>query len=295
MIEKQKKAIRAALFSIAGNTFLALAKGITGIVGNSTALMADAIESTSDVFASMLVLFGIRYSAKPPDDNHPYGHGKAEPLVTFAVVGILVISATVIAYESISNLRTPQLAPESFTLVVLGAIILIKEFSYRFVSKKGKETESTSLKADAWHHRSDAITSLAAFIGISIAVFMGEGYEKADEWAALASCPIILYNAFRIFRPALSEIMDEDTYDDLTIKIRAIAASVDGVSGTEKCMVRKTGMTYQVDLHLLVPGNISVDEGHRTAHNVKDKIQEKLPQIADIHIHVEPAVLNTTM
>lgn len=289
MIEKQKKAIRAALFSIAGNTFLALAKGITGIVGNSTALMADAIESASDVFASMLVLFGIRYSAKPPDANHPYGHGKAEPLATFAVVGILVISATIIAYESISNLMSPQQAPESFTLIVLGAIIVIKELAYRFVSKKGKETESTSLKADAWHHRSDAITSLAAFIGISIAVFMGEGYEKADDWAALAACPIILFNAFLIFRPALSEIMDEDTYDDLTAKIREIAAGVEGVSGTEKCMVRKTGMTYQVDLHLLVSGNISVDEGHRIAHNVKDKIQEKLPQIADIHIHVEPA------
>ena len=288
MIENHKEASRTAILSMVGNAALAVIKGLTGIFGNSYALIADAIESTTDVFASMLVLIGIRYSIKPADENHPYGHGKVEPLITFAVVGFLVISATVIAYESVINIQTPQEIPETYTLIVLGLIIIIKEGFYRFVSKKGDSTRSSSLKADAWHHRSDAITSLIAFVGISIAIFMGEGYETADDWAALAASGFIIYNAYLIFRPALGEIMDEDTHDDVANKIRRISSTVEGVLGTEKCMVRKMGMVFHVDLHLIVPGRISVEEGHEIAHVVKDVIQSKMPEIADIHIHVEP-------
>ncbi|MDT0650843.1 cation diffusion facilitator family transporter, partial [Autumnicola edwardsiae] len=201
MESSKQVAINTTYLSILGNILLALAKGITGIFGNSYALIADAIESTTDVFASVLVLFGIRYSTKPADENHPYGHGKAEPLITFAVVGFLLISATIIAYESIINIQTPHKIPEKYTLIVLGIIVIIKEFFYRFVSKKSDTTNSTSLKADAWHHRSDAITSLMAFIGISIAIYMGKGYETADDWAALLASGFIVYNAFLIFRP----------------------------------------------------------------------------------------------
>lgn len=288
MIQNQKKAIRTAVFSIIGNSVLAVIKFLTGFFGNSFALIADAIESTTDVFSSTLLLIGIRYSTKPADENHPYGHGKAEPLVTFAIVGFLLISAAVIVVESIRNIRTPHEVPENYTLVILAAIILVKEGFYRYVTKSSEETNSTSLKADAWHHRSDAITSLMAFIGISIAIIFGEGYETADDWAALLAAGIIAYNAFLIFRPALGEIMDEDTHDELVLQIRKSAIKVDGVLGTEKCMVRKMGMEYHVDLHLIVPGNISVEAGHRLAHQVKDAIQRDHPQIADILIHVEP-------
>lgn len=286
--EVQEKAIKAAYTSIAGNAALAIIKGVTGIFGNSYALIADAIESTTDVFSSFLVLLGLRYSARPADENHPYGHGKAEPLVTFAVVGFLIIAAIVIIIESIENIQTPHKVPEPFTLIVLAGIILTKEIFYRFISRKSDETKSSSLKADAWHHRSDAITSLMAFIGISIALFMGKGWETADDWAALFASGFILYNAYLILRPALGEVMDEHLYDDVVEEVREISATVPGVIDTEKCFVRKTGMTYHVDLHVVVSGEISVNAGHDIAHDLKNKILEEMPQIADILIHIEP-------
>src|SRR6218665_1489402 len=181
----EQKAIKATWFSIVGNVCLAGVKGGAGILGNSYALIADAIESTADIFSSFLVLFGIKYSSRPADKNHPYGHGRAEPLITFLVVGFLITSATIIAYESIQNIRTPHELPKPWTLIVLLLIIVWKEYSFRKVMKKAKETNSSSLKADAWHHRSDAITSVAALLGISAALILGKGYEAADDWAAL--------------------------------------------------------------------------------------------------------------
>jgi len=288
MDQNTNEAIKASWLSIIGNALLAIAKFITGIFGNSYALIADAIESTTDVFSSFLVLLGLKYSSRPPDENHPYGHGKAEPLITFAVVGFLVVSATVIAYESIQHIQTPHKVPEPYTLIVLGAIVIIKEYFYRKVSKKGDETNSTSLKADAWHHRSDAITSLMAFIGISIALFMGKGYETADDWAALFASGFILYNAYLILRPALGEVMDEHMYDDMITEIREASLNVPGVLDTEKCNVRKTGMIYHVDLHIIVKYEISVKEGHDIAHNVKNELLTHFPEIFDVLIHVEP-------
>jgi cation diffusion facilitator family transporter len=288
MKDSKNDAIRTTFVSIFGNLGLALVKFLAGYFGNSYALIADAIESSSDVLSSILVLFGLKYSTRPADENHPYGHGKAEALVTFAVVGFLVISATIIAYESIGHIRVPHKTPKSFTLYILAAIVITKEIFYRIVSKKGDDMNSSSLKADAWHHRSDAITSLMAFIGISIAIFMGPGYETADDWAALLASIFIIYNAWLIFRPALGEILDEHLYDDLVEKIRVIAKTVNGVIDTEKCHVRKTGMVYLVDLHLTVNGDISVTEGHDIAHDLKDTLQRELPEIADVLIHVEP-------
>ncbi len=292
--EKHQKAIKASYLSIFGNAALAIAKGVTGFFGNSYALIADAIESTTDVFSSLLVLLGLRYSARPADENHPYGHGRVEPLVTFAVVAFLVVSATIIVIESIENIQTPHKVPKPYTLIVLGAIIIIKEVFYRFISRKSDETKSSSLKADAWHHRSDAITSLMAFIGISVALVMGKGYETADDWAALFASGFILYNAYLIVRPALGEIMDEHLYDDLVDEIRKISHKVPGVIETEKCFVRKTGMTYHVDLHVVVNGELTVNKGHEIAHDLKNTLLEEIPDIADILIHVEPHDLKET-
>lgn len=284
----EKKAIKATYFSLVGNTCLAVSKGLAGYFGNSYALIADAIESTTDIFASFLVLFGIKYSNKPADKNHPYGHGRAEPLITFMVVGFLITSATIIAYESINNIRTPHELPKSWTLFVLGAIIIWKEYSFRLVMKRSKETNSSSLKADAWHHRSDALTSVAAFIGISIALILGNGYESADDWAALFASGFILYNSYLIFRPALGEIMDEHLNDDLIAEIRRVSYQVDGIIDTEKCFIRKAGMKYHVDLHAIVDANISVKEGHELAHNLKDVLRSKIPELGQVLIHVEP-------
>lgn len=285
---REQTALRTTYFSMAGNAALALIKGAAGYFGNSYALIADAIESTTDIFSSLLVWFGIKYASRPADQNHPYGHGRAEPLMTFAVVGFLIISATIIAYESIRNIGTPHELPKGYTLIILGAIIIWKETSYRLVLKKSKETNSSSLKADAWHHRSDAITSVAAFIGISVALLLGKGYEAADDWAALFAAAFILYNSYVIFRPALGEIMDENVHDDLIEEIREVAANVSGVVATEKCLIRKAGMQYHVDLHAIVEASITVRQGHQVAHDLKDTLEREMPQLANVLVHIEP-------
>jgi cation diffusion facilitator family transporter len=284
----EKAAINTTYLSIVGNAVLAAAKWIAGFFGNSYALIADAIESTTDIFASLLVLFGIKYSTRPADENHPYGHGRAEPLITFAVVAFLITSAIVIAYNSIKNIMTPHELPESYTLWVLAAIILIKETFYRIIKRKSEKLNSSALKADAWHHRSDAITSLAAFAGILIAILLGKGYEAADDWAALLAAGFIFYNSYLIFRPALGEIMDEHLYDDLVAEIREAALKVSGVKGTEKCFIRKSGMKFHVDLHALVDANITVKAGHDIAHHLKDHLRSAIPKLGEILIHVEP-------
>src|SRR5699024_7866071 len=219
--------------------------------------------------------------------NHPYGHGRIEPLITFIIVAFMVISAAWIIYSSIQNMGSADNdLPHSFTLFILGGIILWKELSYRFVLKKSKETESVTLKADALHHRTDAITSLVAFVGISIALLTGK--KEADEWAALLTAVVILYNSYRIFRPALGEMMDEHRYDELIEKIRAVSKTVPGIVYTEKCLIRKTGMQYQVDLHAVVDPDISVRQGHDLAHKLQDALYEQLPQIQYVLIHIEP-------
>lgn len=291
-LSKESYAIKATYFSIIGNTLLAVIKLIAGFLGNSYALIADGIESTADIFSSFFVLLGFKYAQRPPDDNHPYGHSRIEPLITFIVVAFLVTSATVIAYESVINIRTPHKIPEAWTLIVLIVIIIWKEISYRYVRYKSKKINSSSLKADAWHHRSDAITSITAFIGISIALYFGEGYETADDWAALFASAFILYNAYLIFRPALGEIMDEHRYDDFVEEIRTIATQVKGIKGTEKCFVRKAGMKYLIELHAIVDGEISVKEGHYLAHQLQDQLQDDLPEISHITIHIEPPSLD---
>lgn len=287
-MSNEQTAIRTTYFSIIGNTALALIKGLAGFFGNSYALIADAIESTTDILASFLVLLGFKYAKRPADENHPYGHGKIEPLITFGVVAFLVISATIIASTSIENIQTPHQTPKSWTLIVLGLIIIWKEISFQVVIRKSRQTNSSSLKADAWHHRSDAITSVMAFIGISIALMFGEGYENADDWAALFASAFILYNSYLILRPALGEIMDEQLYDDLILEIRARSMEVPGVLGTEKCLIRKSGMKFHVDLHAIVNGEIPVKTGHHISHKLKDYLQNKIPNLGEVLIHIEP-------
>lgn len=284
----EKTAIQTTYFSLLSNALLALIKGLAGFFGNSYALIADAIESTTDIFSSLLVLLGLKYAEKPADENHPYGHGKIEPLVTFLVVAFLIVSALIIAHESIQNIQTPHKVPKPWTLIVLGGIILWKEISFRIVIKKSKQTNSSSLKADAWHHRSDSITSFMAFIGIGIALLFGEGYETADDWAALLASGFIIYNSYLIFRPALGEVMDEHQYDDLLEEIRKESVKVSGVVGTEKCFIRKAGMKYHVDLHAIVDGQISVKEGHDISHQLKDHLRREIPNLGHVLIHIEP-------
>ena len=269
----EQTAVKATYFSIASNTVLALIKGLAGFFGNSYALTADAIESTTDIFSSFLVLFGIKYSNKPADENHPYGHGRAEPLITFLVVGFLITSATIIANESIRNIGTAHELPKTWTLFVLGAIILWKEYSFRLVMKRSFESNSS-------------------FIGISMALTLGKGYETADDWAALFAAGFIFYNSYLIFRPALGEIMDEHLYDDLIFEIRKVSLQVKGIESTEKCFIRKAGMKYHVDLHAIVNANITVKEGHEISHVLKDTLRLEIPELGHVLIHIEPSSYN---
>lgn len=285
----RKIALRTVSAGILLNLLLALVKGGAGIVGNSYALVADAIESATDAASSLLLLFGLRFALQPADDNHPYGHGRAEALLTFVIVALLVTAAAVIATQSIDHIRTPHDTPQAWTLVVLVGVIAIKEWAFRQVSRQSDATRSTTLKADAWHHRSDAITSLAAFIGITIAVLAGEGWESADDWAALVAAVVIVINAWLIFRPALGELMDEQFHHDLVDEIREIAAHHSSVIDTEKCFVRKCGVEHYVDLHLVVDGELSVRKGHDIAHQVKEELMTRLPELSDVLIHVEPS------
>lgn len=267
---------------------LVIAKGIAGITGHSYALIADALESLSDVVGSLVVWMVVKYASRPPDSEHPYGHGRAETLVIFVVVAILMSTAGYISYQSIHNIRTPHQMPSDFTLIVLLIVIAFKEMMYRITIRRSKKTGSSALRAEAIHHRSDAITSIVAFIGISIAIFMGPGYEAADDWAALVTAIVILYNCYLIFKPAWGEMMDEQTHQDLVEMVKKLSLTVEGVEGTEKSYIRKAGMNYLVDLHIEVDGNISVFHGHEIAHKVEHLLKTSGLGITYVSVHVEP-------
>lgn len=283
------EAIQVSKSAITINLVLAAAKIVTGVVGNSYALIADGIESSADIFSSAIVWGGLRISSKPPDANHPYGHGKAESLAAALVALMLLGAAVLIAVQSAREILTPHHAPKWFTLVVLLGVISIKELLYRRAARLGHDLDSSSLKGDAWHHRSDALTSAAAFVGITIALIGGAGYESADDWAALAACAVIAWNGFRLLRAALDEVMDASPSDDTVRRVREIARGVAGVRDVEKCRIRKAGLHLSMDIHVIVDGDLPVREGHEIAHRVKDRLIESQHRIRDVTVHIEPA------
>lgn len=283
-----ERGIKSTIAGIIINIILAITKGVAGVLGNSYALVADAIESTSDVISSTIIYFGLKVSTIPRDKDHPYGHGKAEPLAAIVVTIALLVASIIIIIQSISNIRVPHESPEVYTLFVLAGVVIIKEALFRFVLKVGNETSSSAVKTDAWHHRSDAITSIAAFVGILIAVIGGEGYESADDWAALIASGIIILNAISLFIPAFNEIMDAAPKTNHIEEIIKIALTFPEVKGIEKCLVRKMGFDFFADIHIEVDGNLSVREGHKIAHRVKKALIDSNIRITDALIHIEP-------
>jgi cation diffusion facilitator family transporter len=284
-----QKGLIAAGVGMAVNIVLAIVKIVTGVLGNSYALIADGIESTTDIISSLVVWTGLRISTLPPDDDHPYGHGKAESIAAVIVSLALFAAAALIAVQSVREIHIPHHAPAWFTLLVLALVVAIKETLFRFVSRVGQQLSSTAVVGDAWHHRADAITSAAAFIGISIALIGGKGYERADDWAALFACAVILFNGYRIFRAALNDIMDAAAPDPLQKEIRLIAASVLGVVRIEKCRTRKSGLGLLVELHVEVDGDLTVRRGHEIAHEVSDRLKASSLPVQFVMVHVEPA------
>ena len=278
--------------AVAVNIILALIKITTGIFGNSYALIADGIESTMDIVSSLIVWGGLRISIKPPDKSHPYGHGKAESMAGVVVAMSLLAASVVIAVQSIREIQTPHHSPAWYTLVVLVGVIITKETLFRKISRIGDQLDSRALKSDAWHHRSDALTSMAAFVGISIALVGGPGYEVADDWAALAACGVILYNGTRLLFPALNEVMDGAVPDDIEDQIRKLASQVEGVLEIEKCRIRKSGTGLLMDIHVVVQGDILVREGHEIGHEVKNYLLNSGLKISDVTVHIEPGSLD---
>jgi cation diffusion facilitator family transporter len=276
------------MLGIGINAALAAVKIAAGILGNCYALIADGIESTLDIFGSLVIWYGLKVAAEPPDEDHPYGHGKAEALASIVVALIVIAAAIGLAGQSIREIVTPHHAPKPFTLIVLVAVVIVKETLFRKVIHAGDEIGSTAVKTDAWHHRSDAITSIAAFIGISIALIGGQGWEPADDWAALFACGLIAFNGWRLLVPALLETMDTAPPGEVRNEVIRLAAGVRGVVEIEKCRIRKAGLEYYVDIHVGVAADLTVREGHRIAHEVKDTIREGWPAIADVLVHIEP-------
>lgn len=283
------RGIRSTVLGMVVNCSLAAGKFVAGVLGHSYALIADGIESLTDVGSSAVVLVGLRIAMRPPDQDHPYGHGKAEPMAAVVVALALFGAAVVIAVESVHEIATPHSSPAAWTLAVLAVVVLVKEGLFRYVFRTGSEVGSTAVKTDAWHHRSDAITSGLAFVGISIALLGGKGWESADDWAALLASGLIAFNAFRLLRPAVAELSDAIPAGDLVDNLRAAALTVPGVVAVEKSFVRKLGFDYYLDLHVVVDGTLSVREGHVIAHEVKDTVRRSFERVADVLVHVEPA------
>jgi cation diffusion facilitator family transporter len=283
------RGMRAALMAMGVSGVLGAVKVIAGVAGHSYALIADGVESLLDIVSSIAVWGSLKVAAADPNQRFPYGYGKAEPLAGLVIAAGLVVVAGVLAVQSIHEIRKPHQAPEAFTLIVLVVVVAVKELLFRWLVRTGREIESRAMESDAWHHRSDALTSIAAFIGISIALWGGKGYEAADDWAALAACALIAFNGVRLFRNALREILDAAPPVEDLARIREIAASVPGVTGIDDCRARKNGLGWLVDIHVEVDGDMPVREGHRIAHEVKDALLAGEAGVLDALVHIEPS------
>jgi cation diffusion facilitator family transporter len=288
MSSPSNRGIHAAQLGLLVNAALVVIKLVAGVLGNAYALIADAVESSADLFSSLIVWSGLRIASREADEEYPFGYGKAEPLAAAVVALMLIGAALGIAVEAIREIRTPHHTPAPFTLIVLVLVIGTKEILFRRVVAVGDALGSTAVKTDAWHHRSDAITSLAAFIGISIAVIGGPGWEAADDWAALAAAGVILVNASLLIRPAIHDLMDRSPGADLVSRISAVATSTPGVRHIEKLKVRKAGLAYYVDLHVQADPAMSLRDAHNLSGRVKSAIRAEVSDVAGVLIHMEP-------
>ncbi len=285
---------RATVIGLVLSAVLAVVKLGTGILGSSYALIADGVESTLDIFSALLVWSGLRVSGAPPTERFPYGQGKAEPLAAIAVATMLLAAAVGIALGALREIVVPHNAPAAFTLPVLAAVVAGKEAAYRILRAKGRALGSQALSTDAWHHRSDALTSLAAFVGISIALFGGEGFESADDWAALLACVVIAWNAVRLLLSAAHEVLDVSAPEAVHERIRQLAEAVPGVEGIDVLRVRRSGLVFLADIHVEVDGGLPVREGHEIAHLVKDRILTSELPVLDALVHIEPTSASRT-
>ena len=293
MTAPTQRGIRSVQGSVLLNATLAMTKLVAGVVGNTYALVADAVESTADIFASLIVWRGLHVASRAADEDYPFGYGKAESLAAAVVALILLGSSVGIAVVAVREIRTPHLTPAPWTLGVLVAVVVVKGLLSRHVLGVGTEIGSSAVKADAWHHMSDAVTSAAAFLGISIALLGsryrgGSGWESADDWAALAASLVIAYNGIAMLRPAIHDLMDRTPGKDVVDAVRRAAESVPGVLATEKLAVRRAGLVYRVTLHVQASEELTLHDAHVLGGKVKTAIRATEPRVDYVLVHMEP-------
>jgi cation diffusion facilitator family transporter len=281
---------RATALGLVLNILLAGVKLAAGVFGHTYALIADGLESLTDAVSSLLVLASLRYASKPPDANHPYGHGKAEALAALAVACLLMALGLGVGTQALRGILNgdAKSLPASWTLPVLIVVVIVKESAFRVMNRTAESANSTLVRTDAWHNRADAITSLAAAIGIGIAVMGGERFAIADDVAAVIASAIVLVNAAMLFKEPFLELMDAMAPDELLGRVRAAASEIDGVA-VEKLRARKSGQRYFVDMHLHVDPTMTVDGAHALAGKVRAHVRQKVPTVADVLTHIEPA------
>jgi cation diffusion facilitator family transporter len=288
---RAKASARLVLRGIALNFVLAAVKIAGGIFGHTYALIADGVESLIDILSSVIVWAGFRVASQPPDADHPYGHGKAEPLAALAVAVFIFAAAGWIGWRAVHEIITPHHGPHWLTLPLLVGVVVVKLWFSRRISQAGSAAGSTALSVEAWHHYTDAITSSAAFVGIAIALIGGRGWEAADDWAALLACAIIAFNGVGMFNRALGDVMDTAVSAEFENEVRAVALRVPGVRALDKCRVRKSGLSHLVDIQVRVDGDLSVRAGHDIAHAVKDALLASAAHaISDVSVHIEPMI-----
>jgi cation diffusion facilitator family transporter len=286
---RAEESARLVLRGILLNAVLAAVKFAGGILGHTYALVADGAESLLDILTSLLVWAGFKVAAQPPDEDHPYGHGKAEALAALAVALFIFLMAGWVGWHAVHEIITPHQGPAWWTLLLLAVVIVTKALYSRRVGEAGERVGSTALGVEALHHWSDALTSAAAFLGIAIALAGGPGWETADDWAALFACVIIAFNGVHMLMKALGDVMDSAVPEQFENEIRKIALAVPGVGALHKVRTRKSGLSHLVDIQVCVNGALTVREGHDIAHAVKDALLASTPHaISDVTVHVEP-------
>lgn len=286
--DRAARGIRAAITGLVVNALLVVVKITAGLVGSSYALVADGVESSLDLFSSVIVWQGMRVAGRQPDERHPFGYGKAEPIAAAMVAFMLLVAALGIAVQAVREIITPHHAPAPFTLFVLVGVIGIKELLFRRVLGVGQTLESAAVTADAWHHRSDAITSAAAFIGISVALIGGPSWAPADDVAALLGSGIIVINGLRLLTPALRDLMDRAPDPTITRRIVEVAEAIPGVRRVEKVLARSVGTGYRAVLHVQTDPEMSLADAHGLGGRVRSAIVGEVAAIQDVVIHMEP-------
>ncbi len=283
-----REAARAAALGLAVNAALAAAKLAGGIIAHSYALISDAVHSLTDLLMSMGVLFALWYAQRPPDQEHPYGHTRAEAIAGSNVALLILLTAAGLAWEVTGGISHIHVVPPAWTLAIAAVNVVVKEALYRYKIRVGQRLGSGILIANAWDHRGDALSSLAVLIGLAAVRLGGPSWGVADPLAALVVILIITVSGLHLFRDSFSELMDAQAGSDLVETVREVAEAVEGVRGIETLWLRKTGLEYLVDIHVEVDASLRIEEGHRIAHRVKNALLERFPAVRDVLVHIEP-------